>query len=169
MLARNELIFKWFLYAGAAALCLVVQTALLQRITIWGVIPFLYPLLAAIPATYESSFAGTTFALAVGVAADLLLPGPFSCFYTLIFPFIGLFSAILAQNVRPSGLLRALLAASVAFVLTDVFHMLVLWVTGKAAWSAAASIFLREFCVSLPLAIPVTELFRAVYRKTKLD
>jgi len=169
VLARNEVIFKWSLYAAATLLCLLVQGAVLQRLTIWGVIPFLYPLLAAIPATYESSFAGTTFALAVGVVADLLLPGPFACFYTLIFPFIGLISAILAQNVRPSGLLRALLATVVAFVLTGGFHMLVLWISGKAAWSAAASVLLREFCVSLPLAVPVTGLFRAVYRKTNLD
>ena len=49
MLARNETIFKWFLYAAAAAACLAAQGAVLQRITLWGVIPFLCPLLAAIP------------------------------------------------------------------------------------------------------------------------
>ena len=54
MLARNETIFKWFLYAAAAAACLAAQGAVLQRITLWGVIPFLCPLLAAIPATWES-------------------------------------------------------------------------------------------------------------------
>ena len=53
MIARNETIFKWSLYAAATALCLLVQGGLLQRLVLWGVIPFIYPLLAAIPATYE--------------------------------------------------------------------------------------------------------------------
>ena len=90
MLARNETIFKWFLYAAAAVACLAAQGAVLQRITLWGVIPFLCPLLAAIPATWESPAAGTAFALAVGIACDLLLPAPIPCFYTLIFPLAGL-------------------------------------------------------------------------------
>ena len=41
MLARNETIFKWALYAAAAFACLLIQWAVLQRFTIWGVIPFL--------------------------------------------------------------------------------------------------------------------------------
>ena len=41
MLARNEIIFKWSLYAGATVLLLLLQGSLLQRITLWGVIPFL--------------------------------------------------------------------------------------------------------------------------------
>ena len=38
MLARNELIFKWALYALAALVCLFVQGVVLQRVTMWGVI-----------------------------------------------------------------------------------------------------------------------------------
>ena len=48
MLARNETIFKWALYAAAALLCFLVQGAVLQRLTIWGVIPFVYPVIAAV-------------------------------------------------------------------------------------------------------------------------
>ena len=94
MLARNETIFKWFLYSAAAVLCLTVQSALLQRLTLWGVIPFVCPLLAAIPATWESPAAGTIFSMMVGVACDLLLPAPIPCFYTLVFPLVGLFASL---------------------------------------------------------------------------
>ena len=62
MLVRNEVLFKWTLYALAALLCLAVQGALLQRVTLWGVIPFLYPLAAVIPATFNAPAAGTAFA-----------------------------------------------------------------------------------------------------------
>ena len=46
MLARNETILKWLRYILAAALCFLIQGAALQRITLWGVIPFVYPLVA---------------------------------------------------------------------------------------------------------------------------
>ena len=36
MIARNETIFKWSLYAAATALCLLVQTGFLQRLEFWG-------------------------------------------------------------------------------------------------------------------------------------
>lgn len=47
MLARNETIFKWALYAAATALCFFVQFVLLQRFTLLGVIPFIYPVAVA--------------------------------------------------------------------------------------------------------------------------
>ena len=53
MLARSATIFKWTLYTLAGLVWVVVQAAFLQRVTIWGVIPFLYPLIAALPATFE--------------------------------------------------------------------------------------------------------------------
>lgn len=90
MFARNETIFKWLLYAGATVLCFFAQAFFFQRITLFGVIPFLYPVLAAVPATYEGPVPGTIYALALGVACDLLLPEAIPCFYTLIFPLAGL-------------------------------------------------------------------------------
>ena len=74
MLARSATIFKWTLYTLAGLVWAVVQAAFLQRVTIWGVIPFLYPLIAALPATFEGPAAGTVYALACGVFCDLLLP-----------------------------------------------------------------------------------------------
>lgn len=169
MLARNETIFKWALYAAATALCFLVQGAVLQRIVIWGVIPFLYPLLAAIPASYEGPVPGTVFALAVGVVCDLVLPESIPCFYTLVFPLVGLCASLIAQSLLPVGLLCSLCGTAIAFCLTGVFHCLLLWANGKAAWGAGAFLALREFCVTAPLVVPVTLLYRAVFRKTHLD
>ncbi len=73
MLARNEVIFKWALYGAVTALCFFLQGAFFQRFTLWGVLPFVYPLLAAIPATYEAPVPATIFALCVGVVCDALL------------------------------------------------------------------------------------------------
>ena len=167
MLARNKLIIKWALYAAAALLCLLVQGALLQRITICGVIPFLYPLLAAIPATWESPVSGTVFALCMGIVCDLLLPDAIPCLYTLIFPLAGLCAALLAQSVLPAGYLCSLAGTAAAFLLTDGFRCFLLWAGGQSAWQAGGWLMVREFCVTAPLVIPVTILFQAVARKVR--
>ena len=100
MLARSATIFKWTLYTLAGLVWAVVQAAFLQRVTIWGVIPFLYPLIAALPATFEGPAAGTVYALACGVFCDLLLPSPIPCFYTLILPLVGLAAGLLSLLCR---------------------------------------------------------------------
>ena len=169
MLARNETIFKWALYACAALLCLLVQGALLQRLSLWGVIPFIYPLLAAIPATYEEPVSGTIFALAVGVVCDLLLPGPNPCFYTLVFPLVGLAASLLSKSLLPAGFLCSAAAAAAAFLLVDGSRCLLMWMMARPAWSAGLSLMAREFLLTLPLIFPVTLLFRAVFLKTHLD
>ena len=169
MLARNETIFKWARYAAAAALCFFVQAFVLQRFTVWGVIPFLYPALAAIPAAYEGPVPGTVFALAVGVMCDLLLPEPLPCFYTLVFPLVGLCASLIAQSWLPAGFLCSLAVTALGFVLTGAFHCFLLWAREKSAWGTGAFVCCRELLVSLPLAIPATLLFSAVHRRTHLD
>lgn len=165
MLVRNEILFKWALYGAAAMLCLVIQGVILQRFTVWGVIPFLYPLAAVIPATYEDIVSGTAFALGVGVVCDLLLPDAFPCLYTLIFPIAGLAAGLLARSVLPAGIFCSLAAALSAFLLTDLTRCVLLAMNGHAAWGAGLSVTVREFLVTLPLIFPVTALFSAVHRK----
>lgn len=168
MLARNETILKWLLYVGAALLCFLCQGGL-QYLTIWGVIPFLYPLAAVIPATYEGPAPGTVFAIGVGMACDLLLPGPIPCLYTMTFPLAALCGGILSQSLLPAGVFCSLVSAAAAFLLTDGLRCLRLWAVGKAAWEAGGMVLVREFCVTAPFVIPATLLFRTVYRHTRYD
>lgn len=168
MVARNATIFKWTLYILAALLCFFAQ-GLLQRLTFWGVIPFLFPLVAAIPATYEDSLFGTAFALVVGIVADLLLPAPLPCFYTLVFPLTGLCAALIGRGSLRSGLLCSLTGSAIAFLLTGGFHCLLLWVSRRTAWSVSGYVLLREMLVTLPLVFPVNFLFRAVSRRVHID
>ena len=167
MLARTVTILKWTLYSAAAVLCLFVQGAFLQRVTVWGVIPFLYPLLAAIPATYESPVSGTVFALCVGIFCDLLLPDPIPCLYTLVFPLAGLCGALLSRGLLPAGFFCSLTAGAMAFLVTDGFRCFALWINGRAAWQTGGFLMLREFCVTAPLILPMTLLFRTVARKAR--
>ena len=122
MLARSATIFKWTLYTLAGLVWAVVQAAFLQRVTVWGVIPFLYPLIAALPAIFE---------------------GP--------------------------GYLCSAAAALPAYLLTGIFHCIVLWAQGHPAWGAAMSVTLRELCASLLWSLPMTWLFRRVYLRVHVD
>ena len=169
MLARNAIIFRWSVYAAAAMLCIFVQAAVLQRVSIWGVIPFLYPAIAAIPATFEDPASSTAYALVIGVVCDLLLPAPIPCFYTLIFPAAGLCAALLSQSVLPAGLGCSLASTAIAFLLTGLFGCLLLWFRGKTAWGPGMLVAAKECLVTLPAALPMTALFRAVHRRTHLD
>lgn len=169
MLARSATIFKWTLYTLAGLVWAVVQAAFLQRVTIWGVIPFLYPLIAALPATFEGPAAGTAYALACGVFCDLLLPSSIPCFYTLILPLVGLAAGLLSQSLIPAGYLCSAAAALPAYLLTGIFHCIVLWAQGHPAWGAAMSVTLRELCASLLWSLPMTCLFRRVYLRVHVD
>lgn len=169
MLARSATIFKWTLYTLAGLVWAVVQAAFLQRVTIWGVIPFLYPLIAALPATFEGPAAGTVYALACGVFCDLLLPSSIPCFYTLILPLVGLAAGLLSQSLILAGYLCSAAAALPAYLLTGIFHCIVLWAQGHPAWGAAMSVTLRELCVSLLWSLPMTWLFRRVYLRVHVD
>ena len=169
MLARSATIFKWTLYTLAGLVWAVVQAAFLQRVTIWGVIPFLYPLIAALPATFEGPAAGTVYALACGVFCDLLLPSSIPCFYTLILPLVGLAAGLLSQSLIPAVYLCSAAAALPAYLLTGIFHCIVLWAQGHPAWGAAMSVTLRELCASLLWSLPMTWLFRRVYLRVHVD
>ena len=169
MLARNATIFKWLLYGGATLVFFFLQGFLLQRLVIWGVIPFLYPMLVAVLGIYEPPLPASVYGLVVGVICDLLLPAPIPCFYTLVFPFAGLLASLLSQSLLPAGFFCGLIASLISFFLTDLFHCLLLWISGKAAWQSGAVIFLKEFLVTLVLIIPVVLLYSAVFRRTHLD
>ena len=165
MLARNEVIFKWVLYAAATALCFLFQGALLQRIVLLGVIPFLYPMLAAIPATFEEPAPAGVFALCLGICCDLLLPEVIPCFYTLIFPVAAISASLLSRGLLPAGFPCSLAVSAAAFLLTDLFRCFLLAMEGHSPWGAGLLILLKEFIITAPLLIPVTLLYGAVARK----
>ena len=100
---------------------------------------------------------------------DLLLPAFIPCFYTLVFPAVGLCAALVSQNLLPAGFLCAAVTSVTGFFFTDLFHCFLLWARGQNAWAAGARLFAQEVGVSILLIIPVVLLFSAVFRRTHLD
>ena len=169
MLVRNEVIFKWFLYALAAVLCLFVQTALLQRIHVWGVIPFLYPLLPAIVAMYEGRRRGPVFALALGVVCDAMLHGPLQGFFTILFPAVALFAAVMGENFLSPGFFCCLFVSAAALLATGGMRILVQILSGGGYLALMARITVGETLLTLPAMLVVMPLYRTIHRRCASD
>ena len=73
-LNQRDMFFKWLYYAGATLLLVLVQSLVLNRICVWGVHPFLPPLIAAITAMLEGPGEGAAFAGVFGLLCDLTMP-----------------------------------------------------------------------------------------------
>ena len=82
---------------------------------------------------------------------------------------MGLAAGLLSQSLIPAGYLCSAAAALPAYLLTGIFHCIVLWAQGHLAWGAAMSVTLRELCASLLWSLPMTWLFRRVYLRVHVD
>ena len=74
-MGRRDFVFKWLFYALTALGFVLVQVFGLVHIRIWGVHPFLFPVLVSTVAALESAHESAVFALATGAVLDLTMPG----------------------------------------------------------------------------------------------
>jgi len=137
------------LFGAATLLLFFLQGFVLQFLSVFGVTPFLYPVLVAVLAMWEGPLSGSVYGLVLGVLCDLAFPSSIPCFYTLIFPVVGLASAFLTQTWLHAGALCSIVVSALAFFLTDFFHCAVLALSGHAAWAAGGLLALKETCLTL--------------------
>lgn len=164
MFGRTEILLKWLLYAAGILLCGLFHGFVLQFTEIFGVMPFLFPMIAAVIAMLEGSFSGTVCGLVLGVGCDLLFAVPIPCFYTLLFPLISLAAAIIERSWLPGSLLCAAAVSAMAVLATDLFHCLLVLLQGRGGLGAALWLTFRELLVTVPFCVPVYFLFRYIYR-----
>ena len=141
---QRDMFFKWLYYAGAVLLLVLVQSLVLNRISVWAVHPFLPPVIAGIMAMLEGPAEGAVFGGIFGLLCDLTMPGVIPCFYTLAF-------------------LAAALPA--ALVITDLLHTVLLTFRQGVELSAALSLTGRELAVTVVLSPLVYLLLRSVHNR----
>ena len=117
---QRDMFFKWLYYAGAVLLLVLVQSLVLNRISVWAVHPFLPPVIAGIMAMLEGPAEGAVFGGIFGLLCDLTMPGVIPCFYTLAFLAAALPAAMIAKRLLSQGFLCAVLCAALALVITDL-------------------------------------------------
>ena len=117
---QRDMFFKWLYYAGSVLLLVLVQSLVLNRISVWAVHPFLPPVIAGIMAMLEGPAEGAVFGGVFGLLCDLTMPGVIPCFYTLAFLAAALPAAMIAKRLLSQGFLCAVLCAALALVITDL-------------------------------------------------
>ena len=167
MVARSELILRWSVYGGAGLLVCLVQGLVLQRLSLWGVMPFLYPALAAMVAVWEGALpCGAVYALCLGAVCDLALPGSVPCFYTVALPLAAMLAGLLSRGWLSSNLLSALAASALGYLVTGLLHAGVLAVTGHGAFVTAMAVAGKEFLITLPAMPLLYLLLRFLHGRT---
>ena len=169
MLPKSYLAFKWIVYALATLLLCALQSFLFSHIRILTVTPFIYPIIPAIAAMYEGPRRGAVFALFFGLLCDLLLPAPFTGFFVILFPLIGLVSASIAGNMVSPGFFCALLVSSLGLSITGGTRVLLQLLSGGEHLTLWAWVALTEALLSLPAMVVVHPLFRTIHRRCASD
>lgn len=154
---------KWTFYALAALLLCFFKRVLLGSVTVWGVLPFLPPVLLAVVASFEQPKAAVLSGIVFGTLCDLVLPASFPCLYTLAFTLAALLTSTVMSSLLQQGFARALVSSVLTFVVVDLLQILAMLTRG-AALSVMLYLFVRETLVSCALLLPSYPLLRAVHR-----
>ena len=156
---------KWTFYALAALLLCFFKRVLLGSVSVWGVLPFLPPVLLAVMASFEQPKAAVLAGIVFGALCDLVLPASLPCLYTLAFTAAALLISTLLSNLLQQGFARALLATVLAFLVTDLLQALALLPrSGMSALLPMLHLFAKETALSCLLLLPSYPLLRAVHR-----
>ena len=156
---------KWTFYALAALLLCFFKRVLLGSVSVWGVLPFLPPVLLAVMASFEQPKAAVLSGIVFGALCDLVLPASLPCLYTLAFTAAALLISTLLSNLLQQGFARALLATVLAFLVIDLLQALALLPrSDMSALLPMLHLFAKETALSCLLLLPSYPLLRAVHR-----
>ena len=165
-MTRRATAIKWICYCLGALVLVLVQSAVLVHVRIWGVHPFILPAIAVIPATLERGEQGLLYGAFFGLACDLLTPvAGMPCFYFLVFLLGAAAAWLLSGQVIMAGVVCSLVVTGVCMLLCGLLHMAVLAGHSGAGLTAAGLLLGRELLVSLPFAAAAHPLFRWAQRR----
>ena len=169
MLPKSYRVFKWLVYAAATLLLCGVQSLLCNNLRVFGVTPFLYPLLPAMVAMFEGTRPGAVFGLVLGIFCDLLVPAPFRGFFTIAFPAAAVFAAGIASRLLSRGVLCALVVSAAGLLTVCAFRLAVQVLSGGQYLGLMARISLAETLLTLPFVLAALPVYRSLFRKCAAD
>jgi rod shape-determining protein MreD len=166
---HGSLFYRWVFYGAAAGLCLILQSLLLNRLRLWGIHPFLPPVLIAVAAAQEDRQEGLCAGAVFGLVCDLTLSPVVPCFYALTFALTAFLAGLMAKQLIVPGFFCGLCASILALVVNGAFHALFLTYRGIGNLSAAAAITGCELLLTAPLIPLVYLLFRPIHRRFQAE
>lgn len=152
-MTKRELAFKWITYALCTLLLLFLRALLLGNWRLWGVLPFLPPIILACVVSLEESTPATIFGLVFGVCCDLFFHAPFPCLYTVSFTLAAMTALLLSKSVFQQGFPRVVAIIFSTFFIVDLLSMLALASRSDAAFFPMLFFCVRETLVSCLLLV----------------
>jgi len=165
-MTRRDFLFKWLFYSCATLTFIALQHLLLNRLEVWGVHPFLLPILAVLPATLESRQESIFYAIALGLICDLRTAAPIPIFYTMVFLLAALLTSQIAGRLIMPGFLCAFLCGLLALVLCNLLQFLLTFSQGYPA-ATALHLMGREVLLSAPAAVLIFPVYRKIFRRIR--
>ena len=163
-MTRRDLTIKWVLFSLASLGFIALQQLLLNRWEIWGVHPYLLPMLPVMSVILEGQKESAFFAVGLGLFCDLLSPAIIPCFYTIAFLACSLLAGVVAGRMIMPGFLCAFVCGALSMVVTDLLHMLFLTFYSSFPLSAAFALMGKELLLSILAAPVIFLLFRKISR-----
>lgn len=151
-MTRRDYTIKWLFFSLATLVLVMLQHLILGHITLWGVHPFLLPMIAALATMWEG-MEGLIFSVAFGLLTDLTTAAPFPCFYTLAFLVIALVTMLITKHRLVPGFICALISSVLSIILCDLLQMLFLSYTAGISFTAGLVLTAKELIsvICMPL------------------
>lgn len=165
MMTSRTLTLKWFLFASATLLVALLDAFAFSRISVFGFSPFVFPIMAALAASFEGPLQGSVYAMVLGALCDVTLTAPLPCVYTVSFTLCALASAALSEGVLRPGLLCSAVVSALSLLITASLCALILFFRSGADPAALLGAALHEAAISLPLVFLVHPLFLSIHKK----
>lgn len=167
MITKRDIAVKWTAYGIASLFLILLHTFLLHDVHIWGVVPFLPPLLVGCIAATEQYKSAAIYAICLGFLCDITLSAPFFGICTIALTAGALVSYLLAAQVFPDTFFGRLLSSASALAVFSLFCCVTLLIKGQSLWPLLYMAF-RELSVSLLLFPFVYPVLIFVHNRTTL-
>lgn len=167
MLTRQNKFIKWASYALALVLVTFLENSVFARFPVWGVIPVMIPLAAAMAGVFEGPAPGAAFGIGVGVMCQALYFRG-GGWLVLGCAAAGLLAGLIARYAFGPTLASAFVSSLAALLLLDGARVLLRLAQG-AALPGLLRIAGPEILYSLAASLLVFLIFRGVYRRVGGD
>ena len=98
-----------------------------------------------------------------------MLHGPFQGFFTILFPAVALFAAVVGENFLSPGFFCCLFVSAAALLATGGMRILVQILSGGGYLALMARITVGETLLTLPAMLVVMPLYRTIHRRCASD
>lgn len=142
-MTQRDYAIKWLFFSLVTLVLVALQSLVFNHITLWGIHPFLLPLIAALATMWEGT-EGLIFSVVFGLLTDLTTAAPFPCFFTLAFLVVALATMLITRHWIVPGFICALIASVLSIVLCDLLQMLFLSYTSDISFVAGLLLTAKE-------------------------